>query len=83
MCDNLIQSINENVQNQVNIDVDTNNATNKTSKETISYAISREYWENQPATVNGMLGGYDYVSNPDVDQSQQFLDLFLSVCLRN
>ena len=52
---------------------------NVNNKPTISYTISREYWENQPATVNGMLGGYDFVSNPDVEQSQQFLDYFLSV----
>jgi hypothetical protein len=77
MSDNLIQSNHENVENQDN--EEKNCVTNKTKKEIISYTISREYWENQPATVNGMLGGYDYVSNPDIDQSQQFLDLFLSV----
>ena len=49
------------------------------STESKFYSISQDYWASQPATVNGMLGGYDYVNDPDVQQSQMFLDQFLSV----
>lgn len=38
------------------------------------YETSRDYWAKIPATVNGMLGGYDYVSKNDIRQSQEFLD---------
>jgi protein N-terminal methyltransferase len=41
------------------------------------YATSRDYWAKIPATVNGMLGGYDYVSKNDIRQSQVFLDSLL------
>ena len=47
------------------------------------YTISQEYWKNQPATVDGMLGGYEYVSKADIEQSQLFLDSFLRVRLNN
>jgi hypothetical protein len=43
------------------------------------YSISKDYWAKQPPTVNGMLGGYDYVSQDDIEQSQQFLNYFINV----
>lgn len=43
------------------------------------YKFSQDYWAKQPATVNGMLGGFDYVSKADIDQSQNFLNYFTKV----
>ena len=43
------------------------------------YSISKDYWSKQPPTVNGMLGGYDFVSDDDIQQSQQFLEYFVNV----
>lgn len=48
-------------------------------KEEICYEKSKEYWAQQPATVNGMLGGFDFVSDADIEHSQKFLNYFLSV----
>lgn len=45
----------------------------------ISYEKSVEYWASQPATVDGMLGGLECVNQADVEQSQKFLDSFISV----
>lgn len=41
--------------------------------ELVWYKKAREYWDNVPATVNGVLGGYSYVSTVDVQASQAFL----------
>lgn len=43
------------------------------------YSISKDYWAKQPPTVNGMLGGYEFVSDDDIEQSQQFLNYFINV----
>jgi hypothetical protein len=43
------------------------------------YSLSQEYWSKQPATVNGMLGGYEHISDTDIQQSQLFIDHFLKV----
>ena len=48
----------------------------------VNYNLSREYWKNQEASVNSMLGGYDYLSDNDISHSQQFLNFFLNVCLK-
>ena len=48
-------------------------------KTDLNYEVSEKYWADQPATVNGMLGGYDYVSEVDILQSQQFLNNFIKV----
>ena len=53
--------------------------TNKSKEQDIFYSISKEYWAKQDPTVNGMLGGYDFVSPDDIKQSQQFLDHFINV----
>jgi protein N-terminal methyltransferase len=37
------------------------------------YSKAKGYWENVSPTVNGVLGGYSYVSNIDVKGSQTFL----------
>jgi hypothetical protein len=43
------------------------------------YNHSRDYWAKQPATVNGMLGGYDFVSECDLKQSQELIDWLFTV----
>lgn len=48
-------------------------------KDEINYEKSEEYWAKQPATVDGMLGGLEFVSPIDIEQSQKFLDSFLTV----
>ncbi len=47
------------------------------------YLKSQDYWSKQPATVNGMLGGFDYVSENDVQQSHKFLQQILNVGFTN
>jgi protein N-terminal methyltransferase len=43
------------------------------------YQASKDYWSTQPATVNGMLGGFDFISDIDILQSQTFLNSFVNV----
>lgn len=52
---------------------------NETKSKVINYSLSEDYWAKQPATVNGMLGGYEHISDVDIEQSQQFLNYFLKV----
>ena len=47
----------------------------------IDYKKSKDYWASQPATVDGMLGGFEYVSDVDIEQSQEFLNSFMKVNL--
>ena len=54
---------------------------NEQSENESFYKLSEEYWKTQPATVDGMLGGYEAISNIDIQQSQVFLDSFLNVIL--
>eukprot|EP00927_Polykrikos_kofoidii_P049651 TRINITY_DN43686_c0_g1_i1.p1 TRINITY_DN43686_c0_g1~~TRINITY_DN43686_c0_g1_i1.p1 ORF type:complete len:258 (+),score=43.00 TRINITY_DN43686_c0_g1_i1:63-776(+) len=37
------------------------------------YAKGEAYWDNQEASVNGVLGGFGCTSEPDVRESKQFL----------
>jgi hypothetical protein len=43
------------------------------------YVHSRDYWSKQPATVDGMLGGYEFVSECDTKQSQELIDWLFTV----
>ncbi len=52
--------------------------SSETCTKEIKYSKSEEYWATQPATVNGMLGGYEHISDVDIEQSQKFLDNFLN-----
>lgn len=45
----------------------------------IDYDVSKKYWATQPATVDGMLGGFESISDIDIEQSQAFLNSFLNV----
>ena len=43
------------------------------------YNDAREYWSNIDATVDGMLGGFEHVSDDDVAESQEFLQALFKV----
>ncbi|XP_044595652.1 N-terminal Xaa-Pro-Lys N-methyltransferase 1 isoform X2 [Cotesia glomerata] len=43
------------------------------------YTGSANYWANVPATLNGMLGGFGFISNIDIDGSQNFLDSLFEI----
>ena len=63
---------------------DNNNDSNILAKDRNSlYKQSQEYWSSIPATVNGMLGGFEHISDADIEQSQKFLDYFLDVIFQN
>ena len=34
-----------------------------------------EYWDNQPATIDGVLGGYDHINQIDVKTSIEMLEM--------
>lgn len=45
----------------------------------ISYKKSLEYWADVPPTVDGVLGGFGFISSVDIDGSEMFLSsLFTS-----
>lgn len=45
----------------------------------ISYKKSLEYWADIPPTVDGVLGGFGFISDVDIDGSSRFLkSLFAS-----
>lgn len=37
------------------------------------YSAGKEYWANVPATLDGMLGGFAFISHADIKGSKQFL----------
>ena len=43
------------------------------------YSLGEEYWTQQPATVDGMLGGYGDISDTDINGSQKFLNGILKL----
>ncbi|XP_063983861.1 N-terminal Xaa-Pro-Lys N-methyltransferase 1 [Diachasmimorpha longicaudata] len=45
----------------------------------ILYSDAAKYWENVPATVDGMLGGYGFISHTDIGGSQAFLKSLLKL----
>ncbi|KAK9761253.1 hypothetical protein K7432_013969 [Basidiobolus ranarum] len=42
------------------------------------YDDAQEYWSGVSPTVNGMLGGYESISNTDVQGSQRFIEEFVN-----
>lgn len=38
-----------------------------------SYTIGKQYWEGVPATLDGVLGGFGFISQADIRGSKQFL----------
>lgn len=59
---------------------ESNEPSGKNNKQVV-YSLSEDYWAKQPATVDGMLGGYEFISDIDIEQSQQFLNSFLKVLI--
>lgn len=43
------------------------------------YKNAESYWKSIPANLNGMLGGYERISNIDIRSSQLFIKDFLRV----
>lgn len=43
------------------------------------YIKAKQYWEKVPATVDGMLGGFSYISHVDAEESIKFLKPILKV----
>ena len=41
------------------------------------YSKAVDYWKQQPATVNGVLGGFEHVSGDDIHESAEFILPFL------
>lgn len=37
------------------------------------YKASEKYWDHIPPTVDGMLGGFGFLSEKDIDGSSHFL----------
>jgi hypothetical protein len=68
------------------VNVDTKKEENLEKKAKLStaefYQTAENYWNTQPATVDGMLGGYESISDTDIEQSQKFLSHFLQVILQ-
>ncbi|XP_047990985.1 N-terminal Xaa-Pro-Lys N-methyltransferase 1 [Leguminivora glycinivorella] len=47
--------------------------------ENIFYTKAAKYWANVPATINGVLGGYEHISGIDIKGSKAFLNDILSL----
>ena len=43
------------------------------------YENAEKYWKSIPASVNGMLGGYERITNIDTRSSKLFINDFLEV----
>ena len=41
------------------------------------YEKSEQYWKSIPATIDGMLGGFGFISNTDISGSKAFLKFML------
>ena len=48
-------------------------------KENEFYSDAAKYWEKIPPTVNGMLGGFGFISKTDVEGSSIFLKSLFKV----
>lgn len=43
------------------------------------YTDAAKYWDKIPATVDGMLGGFGFISQTDIEGSQNFLKSLFKV----
>lgn len=53
-------------------------SSNKCEKP-ISYQDALSYWNHIPPTVDGMLGGFGFISSIDIQGSEQFLKMLFKV----
>ena len=45
------------------------------------YGNAAEYWSSIPATVDGVLGGFGFISQTDIKGSLSFLKQLFKVCI--
>ncbi|XP_068620924.1 alpha N-terminal protein methyltransferase 1-like [Battus philenor] len=45
----------------------------------INYELSLKYWADIPATVDGVLGGFGFISNADIEGSKLFLNSIFAI----
>lgn len=51
-------------------------------EEPVFYSKAKTYWSNVSPTINGVLGGYGFISSCDIQGSEEFLTkLFQVFCL--
>ncbi|KAK2437508.1 alpha N-terminal protein methyltransferase [Trifolium repens] len=55
-----------------------NEQTGDLNKKTVWYRQGVSYWEGVNATVDGVLGGFSHVNEPDISCSDDFLKIILS-----
>lgn len=51
-----------------------------TFKEHEFYTAAAKYWEHIPPTVDGMLGGFGFISQIDIKGSTKFLKTMFEAC---
>lgn len=44
------------------------------------YTAAAKYWEDVPPTIDGMLGGFGFISQIDIKGSTKFLKALFEVC---
>lgn len=52
---------------------------NTGSEEDAFYSIAAQYWSQVPPTVDGMLGGFGFVSHTDIQGSDSFISQIFKV----
>ncbi|CAB3231103.1 unnamed protein product [Arctia plantaginis] len=55
------------------------NISNKKNDGSINYEKSLQYWADIPPTVDGVLGGFGFISNIDIEGSELFLKCLFSL----
>ena len=56
-------------------------AETKRKYRTSFYGSAAEYWSSIPATVDGVLGGFGFISQTDIKGSLSFLKQLFKVCI--
>lgn len=64
-------------------DIQENASSEKVDQEGINYSEAISYWNKVPPTVNGMLGGFGFISSVDIQGSEQFLKSIFKVSDHN
>lgn len=62
--------------------MNTSKESDITSNDGVNYEDSLSYWEGIPPTVDGMLGGFGFISSVDIQGSEQFLKTMFQVRLQ-
>lgn len=56
-----------------------NEEVNDSKEDDSFYENAKIYWSKIPATVDGILGGFGFISKCDLESSEQFLQSLLIV----